>query len=335
MNPVRIGIIGLGNIAQVAHLPILSKLPDVRVTAACDINRITLSAVSEKFAIPFSSSDFHTIVNRSDVDAIFLTTPTDSHCTIACAALGSGKHLFIEKPIALSMQEAVLISEAAEKNDRILMIGMNHRFRQDILTLKSFISNGELGSILFVRGGWLNFRSSSRGWITEKARSGGGVVYDLGIVMLDLILWLLSFPRVVGVTSVHHDAKISGVEESASSFFRLEGDTTVTIDVSWNASVNENSFYIDIVGTKGSSRLSPLRIFKMMSNTPVNVTPLLDESMATSFQRSYEQEIKHFLGAMQGNFSVLSTGREAVERMRIVECMYQSAKKRREIVLSN
>lgn len=335
MDKVRVGVIGAGSIAQITHLPILSGLSEVEVTALCDIDERKLKTISQRYVIPFSTTDYRELLRRDDVDAVIIATTTDTHLPIGKAALEAGKAVLIEKPIARKTSEAIALTETAKKMNRLLMVGMNHRFRRDIVALKNFITNGELGNIFFVRAGWLNFRSSTQQWIKKAERSGGGVFVDLGIVMVDLALWLLDFPKVKSVSANMYSHKTRGVEDSACSFIRLHHDVTLNIDVSWTATVEENNYYCDVIGTKGSARINPLRIHKLMAGNPVNVTPLLSEAQANYFKKSYEHELKHFIGAVRGLHRVISTGEEAVQRMKLVEAVYSSAAKKKEISFSS
>ena len=129
--------------------------------------------------------------------------------------------------------------------------------------------------------------------------------------------------------------KTREVEDSATTFIRLQNEVSVNIDVSWSATVEENKFYCDIIGTKGSARINPLEIYKLMAGSPVNVTPILNDSHASSYLRSYEQEIKHFIGVVQGRFKLVSDAHESVQRMKLVEAVYESASTGKEIIFKS
>ena len=333
MDTVRIGIIGTGSVAQVTHLPILSRLPDVDLAGICDVDEKKVRSIAARFGIRKIETDYRAFLEDDSLDAIIIATPTDMHAPIGKAALEAGKSVLIEKPIARTSTEAQALADAAKRSGKLLMVGMNHRFRQDITTLKNFIANGELGNIFYVRAGWLNFQSSTQKWMRNAEKSGGGVFIDLGIVMVDLGLWLLNFPKAQSVSSTLYHHKTRDVEDTACTFIRLQHDITLSIDVSWTATVEENNYYCDIIGTKGSARINPLRIHKLMAGNPVNVTPVLGESSINYFKSSYEHELKHFIGAVRGLYPGISTGEEAVQRMKLVEAVYQSASKRKEIIL--
>jgi predicted dehydrogenase len=156
---------------------------------------------------------------------------------------------------------------------------------------------------------------------------------DLGIVMIDLILWLMDFPKVETVSASMFSHKTKHVEDSASCFFRLADSAAVSMQVSWNAPTEKQQYYLDFIGSKGSASVHPLRIHKIIAGSPANVTPVLPESHSSIFRRSYEHELRHFAGAIRGIHPVISTGDEAVARMRLVEAAYKSHASRREVAL--
>ncbi len=333
MNPIRLGIIGAGSIAQTAHLPVVSRMTDFQLVGICDTDRAKARSVAEHYRMDVVSSDYNEFLERPDIDAVIVATTTDTHHPIGLAALAANKHVLIEKPLARTYKEAVELSNASATIDRVLMVGMNHRFRQDSTTLKNLIRHGELGQIYMVNAGWLNYQSSAQSWLKKRERAGGGVLIDLGIVMIDLVLWLMDFPKVQSVSSTLYHHKTKGVEDSASCFFRLENDASVSLSVSWSATLEKQQYYLDIIGSKGSASVNPLVIHKLIAGAPVNVTPVLPDSATSIFRRSYEHELRHFAGAIRKHHPVISTAEEAARRMKLVDAAYKSAQKKKEVLV--
>jgi predicted dehydrogenase len=145
MERVRLGIVGVGWIAQLIHLPILTKFPDAEVVAVCDKDRAKARLVAEKFGIARTYADLASMLRAEDLDAVIVSASTDAHRSLAVTAMEAGKDVLIEKPIARQYSEAVAIYEAAKASKRVVMVGMNHRFRPDIMILKSFLEGKELG----------------------------------------------------------------------------------------------------------------------------------------------------------------------------------------------
>ena len=148
---------------------------------------------------------------------------------------------------------------------------------------------------------------------------------DSGVVLLDLVLWLLDFPDPHAVSSVMQHMKTQEVEDSASCFFRLDGNIAVSLHCSWTAPVEKTHYSVEIIGSKGSASVNPLRIHKVIAGIPSNVTPSLPEPHASIFRRSYQHELRHFAGAIRGLHPTVSTGAEATSRMKLIDAAYKAA----------
>ena len=337
MVKVRIGVIGLGAIAQVVHLPILSKLKEVELVAVCDIDKSKAKYVGERYGVKRFYGDPKAALGDGGIDAVVVCTPTNTHRDIALLAIESGVDALVEKPIARNYAEAVEIADVAKKHKRNVMVGMNNRFRPDSMILKSFVENGELGKIFYVKAGWLRKQSVSSPWFTSKEESGGGVFLDLGIAVMDLALWLVGYPEVKRVSASNYSLITKKVEDSSMVFLTMKDGSTLVTEASWSFQTEDNFFYCDLFGTQGSARVNPLRINKSASGghgSLVNVTPTKLETHQNLYKRSYEYELKHFVGAVRGLNPVISSADEAVKRMKIVDAIYMSAEKGKEIVLS-
>ncbi|MBA2597974.1 MAG: Gfo/Idh/MocA family oxidoreductase [Chloroflexia bacterium] len=126
MEPIRVGVVGCGQIAQIMHLPYLTELPQFRVTAVCDLSTAVVEAVGERFGVPVRCRDYADLVSRDDVDAVAVLTI--EHAGVAVAAAAAGKHLFIEKPIGFSLAEADRIIAAVARAGVTAMIGYMKRY---------------------------------------------------------------------------------------------------------------------------------------------------------------------------------------------------------------
>lgn len=330
IEKAKIGIIGLGWIAQVFHLPLFSKFPDAEITCVCDRDKSRARLIAEKYGIPRYYTDYGEMLATEDLDAVDICTSTDAHKDIAIASLEVKRDVFVEKPIARKYQEAVAIADSVKKNKRKLMVGMNHRFRPDAMMLRSFIENSELGKIFYVKAGWLKKPSSEGSWLQQKSMSGGGVFLDMGIVMLDLALWMTGYPEVLRVNATNY-SHASKVEDSSVVFLAMKNGATISIEVSWRFHIENELHYCNIYGERGSGKINPLKINKEMHGNVVNVTPMKTDTTQNLLKRSYENELKHFVGAVRGIHPIISTAQEAVQRMKIVDAIYKSSAKGKEI----
>ncbi len=333
MKKLRVGIVGLGWVSQVFHLPILSKFEEVEIVSLCDRDKSRAQLIGQRYAAARVYTDYAQMLKTEDLDAVIVCTSTDAHLPVTLAALEAGKDVFVEKPIARRYAEAVQMAEKAKETKRHLMVGMNNRFRPDTMVLKSFVEKGELGKIFYVKAGWLKKLSTTNPWITHKDKSGGGVLLDLGIVLLDLALWMTGFPPVVRVSAKMYMHKTKSVEDSCIIFVELKYGIVIAIEASWSFHAADDYFFCDFMGSEGSATINPLRINKMLHGNLVNVTPAKIESPSNLYKKSYENELRHFVHAALGLHQVISTADEAVSRMKIVDAIYQSAAKGREIII--
>ncbi|MGD0337690.1 MAG: Gfo/Idh/MocA family oxidoreductase [Bacteroidota bacterium] len=333
MDQVRVAVVGTGSIAQIIHLPILTRLNEAHLVAICDIDKAKAQHVADRFGIKRYYTSVEEMIKLEDLQGAIIATPTHVHKSTALPLLESGVDILVEKPLAHILRDAEAIVEAASRLKRKLMVGMNNRFRPDAMILKSFVEGGELGKIFYTKAGWLKRSAGVSAWFKKKEKAGGGVFLDLGIVMLDLALWMMGYPDPLKVSATMYKHTSKDVEDSALAFLRMKNGSTLSIEVSWMFPTGEDFFYCDSYGTNGSAMINPFRILKTMHENLVNVTPQKIETPQNMFRRSYENEVKHFLGAIRGLRPVVSTGEEAVHRMKIVDAIYKSAARGKEITL--
>jgi predicted dehydrogenase len=330
MEKAKVGLIGLGWIAQVFHMPIISKFNDAEITCVCDRDKTRARAIAEKYGIKRFYTDYKEMLEKEELDAVDICTSTDMHKELSIACLEAKRDVFVEKPIARKLDEAIAIAESVKKNRRQLMVGMNHRFRPDAMMLRSFIENSELGKVFYAKTGWLKKPSSEGTWFSQKEMSGGGVILDMGIVMLDLALWMTGYPEVSRVNATNYSHKTK-VEDSSVAYLTMKNGATITIEVSWNFHIENELYYCNIYGEQGSGKINPLMIHKEMHGNIVNVTPVKTDTSQNALKKSYENELKHFIGAVRGIHPIISTAQEAVQRMKIIDAIYKSSVKGKEI----
>jgi len=238
----KIVVIGLGGVAQLVHLPILSNISSVDIVAVSELNKTRLKTVADKFNIKERFTDFTKMLEQVEFDAAIISTPTNTHRDIAVECLKNNKHVLIEKPIALNYEEAKVIDDTAKKYKRHAMIGMNFRFRPDSMMLKSLVNSGELGDLFYIKCGWTRKQSSQQNWFTRKSSAGGGVLLDLGIVLIDTALWLLDFPQVKNVTAQNFNHSIQNIEDSSLGFIRFNNSAIINklAGLSMKKQINSN-----------------------------------------------------------------------------------------------
>ncbi len=333
MSKIKFGIIGLGGISQLIHLPDLYKSKEVEIAAIADINKNAVQEVASKFKVTHAFTDYHKMLEQVDIDAVLIATPTKSHTQIALDCLNAGKHIFVEKPLARTVEEAKKIAVTAKEKGLVAMVGMNLRYRPDIMLLKSIVSSGDLGDPFFVKCSWFKSQSSSGKWFTKKDESGGGVTFDLGIVLLDVAMWFLNFPEIQSVTTQNFFINTKNVEDSSVSMIRAKNNSLIYLESSWAIASSKNTFDLEIYCTKGNALINPLRIIKTMDGQQVELKPMLNDNRKAHAEKSYQNELNHFIGAIKGHNPVLSSAEDSVTRLNILHNMYLSASTKKEVFL--
>lgn len=325
-DPIRIGVIGGGAVAQVAHLPTLSRMKGVQVAAVCDSDGAKARAVAERFKVRDHFDDIEEVLKYEALDAMLISTPNHLHESHILAALSAGLHVFVEKPLAMTAASAAKIQKAAEKKGKVVMVGMNHRYRPDVQIVKSFIQSGELGPIDSVRGSW-HVHGPGRApgaWRQRRDQSGGGAVLDLGLSILDLGLWLAGSPEPKRVLStLDRPASERAVEHSGSFYVKCDG-LAVFVDVTWRHIGDAERFGLGLRGTKGTAAINPLMVFKEFHGNVVNVVPTGSGGRENATTASYRAEWAHFLAVLRGEVPAPSLN-EHVTLHRIVDAIYRSA----------
>lgn len=331
MEKAKIGVIGLGTVAQLVHLPNLSKINNAEISAVAEVKQSRLNAVADKFGVKARFKNYIDMLEQTELDAVIIATPTSTHKDIAIDCLNAKKDILVEKPLARSYAEAKLIVDSAKKNKKNLMVGMNLRFRPDTMLLRSLINAGEIGIPYYVRAGWIRQQSSNEKWFTKKEESGGGVIIDLGIHLIDLSLWLLGYPEVDSVSAKNFYHNTKNVEDTSISFIKCKNSSVISLESSWSLPVEKDYFFLNLYGTKGSYSSNPFRVFKKLEENYMDLTPSQSDNPAVLFKKSYMNELKSFIGAVKGLHPVFSPGEESMQRMKIIEAMYKSASENVEV----
>lgn len=334
MEQIGLALIGAGNIAQSVHLQILTKLPNAKLLAICDRNLSKARALAEKYEIPYVCRSIDELMAIDSIQAVDICTSTDAHLDVTLACIEHGLDVLVEKPLARSVAEAERIVNAAKKKDVKLMVGMNHRFRPDTVMLKNYIDQGQLGSVYYVKCGWLKPRSSDAKWMAQVDKSGGGVLLDLGVVMIDLLMHLFGYKQVRSVSASMFYHQTRSVEDVVVATINFEDGSVASIETSWSLMRPDDLYYCNVYGKKGSAYINPFKVIKQEAGgfstfTHENTT----RSKISQYTKSYESEIKHFVNAVQDLIPIVSTGGEAIARMKIVEAMYRSARERGEVLI--
>ncbi len=329
---LQIAVLGAGGAAQVVHLPILARLPGVKIVGIADLDSQKAQTIGERFGIERVADDLIGLASGVELDAVLVCTPNGAHEQGVLDALELGAHVLCERPLTVSSQTARRLIAAADSAGRQLMVANNHRFRHDFRLIRQFVASGELGDVIFVRATWLNRRSRRprRGWRTDPKYAGGGVLMDLGAQALDMALWSVGYPEVRRASArLHGDA---GAESSAFIHLATETGPTVDVEVTWELIHDRDVHELTILGSGGSAESTPLRVHRRVETGIVDVTPPVTRGPTALYRDSYRQEWAHFLRIVRGEIPIEAESSQ-IALLEVLEACYRSADTHSEVSL--
>jgi predicted dehydrogenase len=207
-DKVGVGVIGAGFIIDY-HLDGLKAAGGATLCAIAARSRASAEKVAARHAIPVATDDWRAILDRSDVEAVIIATPDDTHCEIACAAAQAGKAIMLQKPMAPSSAQCRTIIAAARRAGVILQVSFMHRYFEEVVAARELIAGGKLGKVLSAR-----MRNATPGpdwsdWFFSRAKVGGGVVLQLGVHGMDVLRHVLGdIDRLIATTALRRTERI-------------------------------------------------------------------------------------------------------------------------------
>lgn len=348
-NRVRFAVIGAGSIGQ-QHMEALRQCSRAELVAVAESNPQRLREATERFGLIAGHTDYREVLARPDVNAVSIALPNFLHAPAALAALRAGKHVHLEKPMALNAREAARVIAVAKRKQRVLMVGQNMRFTRDAQMLKLQIEQGALGDVYHARAWWIRRQGIPRlgSWFTQKRFAGGGALLDIGVHMLDLALYLMDNFQPQSVAGITHarfgprglggggwgsseiDKKaVFDVDDYAVALIRLKGGKSVILEAAWAAHLPEPSHGVQLYGTDGGAAIFPARVYRRSARPPAYeiITP---ESMPLPFP---EERLHHFVDCILDRKKPLVAPRKSLAVQRILDAVYESAHTGREVRL--
>lgn len=353
MNKKVIAVIGCGRIALNAHFPAFSKMENIRVKYACDIILDKAKQMMDKF--PFIESvieDYKIALNDPEVDAVFILTPNFAHYTITMDALRAGKHVFCEKPITVNYELSCKMAEEANRQGKILNIGVCNRYNKSVEMLEQLNREGKFGNIYHVYCSFRSFRCipGLGGAFTTKEQSGGGVLIDWGVHFFDLILYILGGAKLKNITcdaycEMAKDMKqykykdmwaedtadiengTNDVDDFISGYIRTD-KASISFNGAWAQNINKDEMFIDFLGDKCGARLTYGGKFELYDGSTLEtIEPEYD------IPNMYLCENNAFIDSITTGEKNRSHIDNVLESAKLLDTLYQSSDKKGEIIL--
>jgi len=345
MKKLNIALIGAGNIARSAHLPVYAKRDDVNVVAVADWNLDRAKECAEKWNIPHAFASAEEAFALDDLDAADICVWNKSHAPVSTAASKRGLHIFCEKPMAWSVADALAMKEASDASGKVFMMGMMNRYRNDVRLIKDMQLAGKFGDIYYAKTAYVRRRGTPLGWFTDVSKSGGGPVIDIGVHCIDRTWYMMGSPKPVRISAstsyrigdyqtkgvdrwvaLDSDVTAFDTEDSACGVIHFENGASMLFEVSW--AMNLPGFdYSYIAGDKAGASLSPFEIYGEDQGYLTDNTPTVKQN------NPYEDELLHFFDCIREGVPCQSPIEEGIEVEKMLMGIYDSAKAGKEIIL--
>lgn len=244
-------VIGAGGIADRRTIPAILKDEKSTLVALMDKVPETAKAVGEKYGVEYFT-DEETMLKSVECDAVYIGTPVFKHYEQAMLALKYGKHVFVEKPIAMNAKEGAELAAAFKKEGKLLCVGYMMKYHNLHEKAKALIKDGAIGSVNSVRAQFTCWYPEIKGaWRQTKALGGGGAIMDLGVHCIELIKDVLG-EEIVDQKAFYSTKTFSyEVEDGAVIIFKTASGTLGHIDVNFNVPDNASESKFELYGTKG------------------------------------------------------------------------------------
>jgi myo-inositol 2-dehydrogenase / D-chiro-inositol 1-dehydrogenase len=337
---VKVGVVGTGFVGDIHVASFKGWVPDAEVVAVASPHN------ADKFArergVPASYSDYREMLKDNEIDVIDIGIPNDLHCQVTLDAARAGKHVIIEKPLCVTLEEADQMIEACQKAGVLLMYAEELVFAPKYVRVKTLIDEGAVGEPFLAKQSE-EHPGPHMPWFWDVNRSGGGVLLDMGCHSIEYTRWLLGKPKVKSVTAfmrtfVHKD-RTQG-EDHSFAIIEYEGDKVAMVEDSWakGGGVDDRT---EVYGNKGHTRADLLRGSSLLTYSEEGYGYAVEKAGSTrgytftmfeeNWNYGFPQEMQHFINCVLGKETPRETGEDGREVLKIMYAAYQSAGEGRKI----
>lgn len=347
MSALTAAVVGAGVISEICHLPGYVR-EGFRVVGLCDVDQAKAEKLAAKYPVERVYTDWRQMLEAERPDVVSICTPNALHEEQVLTALDHGAHVLCEKPLATSAAAAERMFAAARRAGRWLMAAQSHRFTPEAIAAKEIVDSGRLGHVYYAEAAVLSrLGLPGRGVFHRSALSGGGVLLDNGVHVLDQALWLMGGPAALRVTAQtgryfgHRPEIVEAapgewnpeefdVEDFAVAFVSLEGGRSLTLQAAWASHLNEAAPLRNrLLGTEAG-----------LTTVPLVVSGIADGAVYDEVRddlppdRRFEVEMAHWAAVVRGETEPFVREEETLNVLRVLDAAYQSAREQREVTIA-
>jgi predicted dehydrogenase len=328
---IRLGIVGFGDFAERSVLPALRQVDEVEVVALQKRSLPEAEAKAKLHGIPLAFSSVEQLVGHPGVDAVFIVSANGAHCPETLAAARAGKHVLVEKPMALNVAEAEQMIAGCRSAGVHLMVGHLIRFSPLIRHIRKTIASGVLGAITYVKADFsYNGGISKRQWLHARGVAGGGPVFDIGVHCLDTVRYILADEVVSASGELEPLPTEERTEESAAMALKFAKGTIGSIFCSYSDARRRKQ--LQIIGTEGSIEVGDFTsanqttaVTMTLGSDPGPVTTSTEDIVVPNLIAA---EVRDFCGAILRGTPLETPGENGLANQRVLAAIYEHARSR-------
>ncbi len=354
---IRAGIIGVGWITE-AHVTSLLRCPDVEIVAAAELEEGKAERFFKKFNLDQVKCyrSHKEMLEKERLDMVSICTPNRVHASCSIDALRAGVNVLCEKPMSVTLEEAVEMCRAEKESGKMLSIGFQPRMAENMKLIRRIVQSGELGKVYYIQSGGGRRHGIPTPFGTsfiDKNTAGVGAMGDIGCYSLDMLMNAVGYPKPLTVTgyksgyfgsqpsyyALHPEyAEKFSVEDFAAGFVRLEGDIVLDFRISWAMHMDTTGDAL-ILGTRGGLRIpstecwngsvgGPMKIYHDVAGVQTEtVLPYEEEDIGELFYK----KVRSFVTAVKKGLPAPVPAREILYNQAIIDGIVRSAEMGHEV----
>ncbi|MDR1533390.1 MAG: Gfo/Idh/MocA family oxidoreductase [Clostridiales bacterium] len=348
---LNFGIIGTGWIAE-SYAENIINMPDIKITAAADL----IPGKAERFfknygieGVRLYPDHSALLESETDLDAVCVCTYNMTHAVCTIDSLKKGLNVLLEKPMCVTLDEAVEIVRAEKASGKILSLGFQPRMDENMRMIKKIVESGELGQVYYIQTGGGRRRGIPNSTFIEKKTAGIGALGDIGCYALDMVLNAVGYPKPLTVSGYKsaffgpnpkynnpEDAARFNVDDFAAAFIRLDGGIILDFRIAWAMHIDTPGDTI-ILGTEGALRIpstecwngsvgGPMKLYRDVAGSNVEMEiPLYDDG------ELFFKKIRSFADAIRTGGAPPVPSSQILYNQAILDGIYRSAELEREV----
>ncbi|MGC8792771.1 MAG: Gfo/Idh/MocA family protein [Bryobacteraceae bacterium] len=341
MDKVRVGLIGSG-FASAIHCEALRRVPAAEVVAVASPRGA--AGFAARHAIPRWYADYRELLESRDLDMVVLGIPNDLHCQVTVNAAAAGKHVVVEKPLAMNLEQADRMIEACRAAGVKLMYAEELCFAPKYVRLKQLVEEGALGRVYLVKQSEKHDGPHSA-WFWDVCRSGGGVAFDMGCHAVEFFRWMLGKPAARDVyaqlATCVHSGKTEG-DDNALILVSFEGSAIGLAEESWTKPGGMDD-RAEVYGSEGVAYADLLRGSSILTYSARGYGYAVEKAGETRgwsftmfeevWNYGFPQEFEHFVDCVAHDRTPRETGEDGRAVLEILMAAYESARAGRRVSL--